>query len=143
VRGRPPWRDLINQRWCLTPDGFAGRISREHLNIHLARKGLKLPAHVIEANSLLMQIALFETDDFLSIAPMLVAKQLEQRRLACILDLPPIGPVDPVFLMWSGNIPLSSAARRFRDHIIARLDEKPVTLSFDAPRAARGKWRRS
>lgn len=115
------WPELVTQRWCLTPDGFAGRISSEHLNTFLAKRKLPPPKDLVETNSLLMQITMFQAGNYLSLAPLMVGYQLVQRRLARLINVPPLGPIDPVCLMWRANMSLSPVARHFRDFILEML----------------------
>ena len=120
-KSRVAWSELVNHRWCLTPDGFAGRISQEHLRAHLARLKLPPPRDLVETNSLLMQVTLFLAGNYLSLAPLMVGYQLVQRRLACLINVPPLGPVDPVCLMWRANMSLSPVARHFRDFTLGMI----------------------
>lgn len=112
------WSDLVNESWILTPEGYAGRYSREHLAAELSRQQLPFPGNLVETQSLLLTMTLFQSGDFLTILPEGVAGQLESRGLARLLDTPPIGPMDSVCLMWRSDMALPPAARRFRDMAI-------------------------
>ena len=105
----------------LTPEGYAGRYSREHLAAELSRHQLPFPSNLVETQSLLLIMTLFQSGDFLTLLPEGVAGQLESRGLARVLDVPPIGPVDSVCLMWRSDMALPPAARRFRDLAIELL----------------------
>ncbi len=118
---RVSWADLVKQSWILTPEGYAGRFSREHLAAELSRHQLPFPSDLVETQSLLLTMTLFQSGDFLTMLPEGVAAQLESRGLARVLDIAPVGPVDSVCLMWRSDMALPPAARRFRDFAIELL----------------------
>jgi LysR family pca operon transcriptional activator len=118
---RVGWAELVEQAWCLTPSGFVGRFAREHLSAHLAKERLKFPTNLIETQSLLLLMARFQAGDFLTLLPEGVAAQLESRGFAHVLDVAPIGPPEPVCMMWRSDTALPPAARRFRDLAISML----------------------
>jgi DNA-binding transcriptional LysR family regulator len=122
-RRKVAWPELVDQAWCLTPAGYAGRFAREHLSAHLAKEHLKFPTNLIETQSLLLLMALFQAGDFLTLLPEGVAAQLESRGFAHLLDVSPIGPPEPVCLMWRSDTALPPAAQRFRDLAIAMLKQ--------------------
>lgn len=113
-----PLEELVRQAWVLTPEGYAGRYAREHFAAELSRHQLAFPRNIIETQSLLLTMTLFQSGDFLTLLPEGVAGQLEGRGLARVLDVPPIGPVDSVCLMWRSDMALPPAARRFREMAI-------------------------
>lgn len=116
------WRDLIAQRWVLTPKGFAGRLSREHLMTHLTSLNLPFPSNLVETNSLLMILTLMQSGDYLSLVPQSVGYQLVRRRVVEFLRMPAVGPTDPVCLMWRSDLALPPAARQFRDFAVGMLE---------------------
>jgi DNA-binding transcriptional LysR family regulator len=109
------WHELIKQAWVLTPEGYTGRFAREHLAAELSRHQLAFPKNVVETQSLLLTMSLFQSGNFVTILPKGVAVQLESRGLGRVLNMPPIGPIDSVCLMWRSDMALPPAARRFRD----------------------------
>jgi DNA-binding transcriptional LysR family regulator len=121
-RSRVEWSELIQQRWCLTPTGFAGPLSAEHLQAYLADQNLPFPTHVVETNSMLMIMTLFQSGNYLSLVPQTVGDDFERRGIARFVKLPPVGPTDPVRIMWRAGITLPPAARRFRELLIEMLD---------------------
>jgi LysR family transcriptional regulator, pca operon transcriptional activator len=136
------WPDLVKQSWVLTPEGYVGRYAREQLAAELSRHQLPFPSDLVETQSLLLTMTLFQSGDFLTILPEGVAAHLESRGLARVLSIPPIGPIDPVCLMWRSDVALPPAARRFREFAIGlleddqRLEEKgePLPLRAEAQR---------
>jgi DNA-binding transcriptional LysR family regulator len=125
------WQDLVKQSWVLTPEGYAGRYAREHLAAELSRHQLPFPGNLVETQSLLLTMTLFQSGDFLTILPEGVAGQLESRGLAQVLNVPPIGPVDSVCLMWRSDMALPPAARRFRDFAIELLKSDQLMTQED------------
>jgi LysR family pca operon transcriptional activator len=117
------WLELIRQAWVLTPEGYAGRYSREHLAAELSRHQLPFPSNLVETQSLLLTMTLFQSGDFITLLPEGVAGQLESRGLARVLHVPPIGPVDSVCMMWRSDLALPPAARQFRELAIELLKE--------------------
>ncbi|HVG50090.1 MAG TPA: LysR family transcriptional regulator [Xanthobacteraceae bacterium] len=128
---RISWPDLAQQAWILTPEGYAGRYSREHLAAELSRHQLSFPNNLVETQSLLLTMTLFQSGDFLTILPEGVSAQVESRGLARVLDVPPLGPVDSVCLMWRANIALPPAARRFRDLAVELLKTDQAVIPPD------------
>ncbi|MCW5771243.1 MAG: LysR family transcriptional regulator [Rhodospirillaceae bacterium] len=116
------WRDLAAQRWALTPAGFAGRLSREHLMTHLISLNLPFPSDLVETNSLLMILTLMQSEEYLSLVPQSVGDQLQRQRVVEFVRVPPVGPTDPVCLMWRSDLSLPPAARQFRDFAVDMLD---------------------
>ena len=129
-RAKVDWPELVRHRWCLTPVGFAGRFSREHLTAHLRRLALPFPSDLIEPTSFLMIVTLLQAGDFLTLVPQGVARQLARRGLAHLVKVPPVGTADPVCLMWPSDMPLPPAARQFRDFAIAALKTEDGTRSL-------------
>jgi DNA-binding transcriptional LysR family regulator len=115
------WPEIVRYRWCLSPSGFAGRFSTEHLALHLRHLSLPFPVDLIEPTSFSMHNALMQAGNFITLVPEGVAYALDQRGTAVRLKLPSIGSADPVILMWRSDIPLSPAAKRFRDFTIDTL----------------------
>jgi DNA-binding transcriptional LysR family regulator len=122
-KSKPTWRELIAHRWCLTPEGFAGRLAREHLMTHLTCLNLPFPSDLVETNSLLLILALMQSGDYLSLVPSSVGDQLVRRRVAERVRIPPVGPTDPVCLMWRTDMALPPAARQFRDFAVNMIEE--------------------
>ena len=112
---RIAWPDLVSRAWILTPEGHAGRFAREYLSAHLSRQQLPFPTNLIETQSLLLILTLFQAGDFLTLLPEGVAAQVESRGLGRVLNGEPVGPPEPLCLMWRSDLPLPPAARQFRD----------------------------
>ena len=134
-KSKVTWHDMIAHRWCLTPEGFAGRLSREYLMAHLTCLNLPFPSDLVETNSLLLILTMMQSGDYLSLVPLSVGYQLVRRRVAELVRIPPVGPTDPVCLMWRTDMALPPAARQFRDFAIAMIED-------DAHRAAKAKQTR-
>jgi len=115
------WTDLVKQSWVLTPEGYMGRYGRDYLAAELSRHQLPFPTNLVETQSLLLIMTLFQAGDFLTLLPEGVAAQLETRGLANVLNVAPVGPVEPVCLMWRSDTAMPPAARRFRDMAIELL----------------------
>jgi LysR family pca operon transcriptional activator len=115
------WSDLVKQSWALTPEGYMGRYGRDHLAAELSLHQLPFPTNLVETESLLLMMTLFQSGDFLTILPEGVAAQLETRGLARVLNVAPVGPVESVCLMWRSDTAMPPAARRFRDVAIELL----------------------
>jgi LysR family transcriptional regulator, pca operon transcriptional activator len=125
------WSDVVKRAWILTPDGYAGRYSREYLSAHLSRQQLPFPTDLIETQSLLLILTLFQAGDFLTLLPEGVAQQVGARGLGRVLNLDPIGPPEPLCMMWRSDLPLPPAARQFRDLAMQMLKED-LDLGRDA-----------
>lgn len=125
------WAELVKQAWVLTPEGYAGRYSREHIAAELSRHHLPFPTNVVETQSLLLTMTLFQSGEFLTMLPEGVAAHLESRGLGRVLDVPPIGPVDSVCLMWRSDMALPPAARRFRDLAIEMVKADRILEEFE------------
>jgi LysR family pca operon transcriptional activator len=121
-RARNDWASLVGYRWCLTPEGFAGRLSREYLMMHLTSLNLPFPSDLVETNSLLMILTLMQSDEYLTLVPLSVGYQLVRRKVAELVRIPVVGPTDPVCLMWRNDMALPPAARQFRDFAVAMLE---------------------
>jgi DNA-binding transcriptional LysR family regulator len=117
------WSDLVKQSWVLTPEGYMGRYGRDHLAAELSLHQLPFPTNLVETQSLLLTMTLFQSGDFLTLLPEGVAAQLEARGLARVLNVAPVGPLDSVCLMWRSDTAMPPAARRFRDMAIELLRE--------------------
>ena len=131
------WAELGKQSWVLTPEGYMGRYGRDHLAAELSRRQLPFPTNLVESQSLLLTMTLFQSGDFLTILPEGVAAQLETRGLARVLNVAPVGPVDSVCLMWRSDIAMPPAARRFRDMAIAMLKADQLSSAQAEPSAAK------
>jgi DNA-binding transcriptional LysR family regulator len=109
------WSDLVTRAWALTPDGYAGRYSREYLSALLSQQQLPFPTDLIETQSLLLILTLLQSGDFLTLLPEGVARQVESHGLGRVLNLEPFGAPDSLCLMWRSDLPMPPAARHFRD----------------------------
>jgi DNA-binding transcriptional LysR family regulator len=121
-KAKNEWASLVGYRWCLTPEGFAGRLSREYLMMHLTSLNLPFPSNLVETNSLLMILTLMQSEDYLTLVPLSVGYQLVRRKVAELVRIPVVGPTDPVCLMWRTDMALPPAAREFRDFAVAMLE---------------------
>jgi LysR family transcriptional regulator, pca operon transcriptional activator len=109
------WPDLVTRAWVLTPDGYAGRYSREYLSTLLSQQQLPFPTDLIETQSLLLILTLLQSGDFLTLLPEGVARQVESHGLGRVLNLEPFGAPDSLCLMWRSDLPMPPVARHFRD----------------------------
>jgi LysR family transcriptional regulator, pca operon transcriptional activator len=114
-RRKLTWSELVSRAWALTPDGYNGRFSREYLSAHLSQQQLPFPPDLIETQSLLLILTLFQAGDFLTLLPEGVALHVASRGLGHVLDLEPVGPPDSLCMMWRSDLPMPPAARHFRD----------------------------
>jgi LysR family transcriptional regulator, pca operon transcriptional activator len=122
-KAKNEWASLIGYKWCLTPEGFAGRLSREYLMTHLTTLNLPFPSNLVETNSLLMILTMMQSEEYLTLVPLSVGYQLVRRKVAELVRIPAVGPTDPVCLMWRTDMALPPAARQFRDFAVAMLEE--------------------
>lgn len=121
-KAKVEWSDLIKQRWCLTPEGFAGRLSRDYLMAHLTSLNLPFPSDLVESNSLLMILTMMQAEKYVTMVPLTVGYQVVQQRTAELVRIKPVGPTDPVCLMWRNDLALPPAARQFRDFALTMID---------------------
>ncbi|SED70707.1 DNA-binding transcriptional regulator, LysR family [Rhizobiales bacterium GAS191] len=122
------WAQAVQQPWCMPP---VGTRTRSHLHSFLARKALPFPSNLVEANSLLMMIALMQETPLLTLVPMGIVPQLKRQELARLLPLPVDGARDPVHLVWQDGLPLPPATRLFRDFLLAQI--RRSAKNGDAP----------
>lgn len=126
------WSELIRQRWCLTPEGFAGRLSRDYLLAHLTSLNLPFPSDLVETNSFLMILTMMQAEDYVTMVPLTVGRQVVQQGTAEMVRIKAVGPTDPVCLMWRNDLALPPAARQFRDSVLAMIDADAIQA---APKA--------
>ncbi|GLC90777.1 LysR family transcriptional regulator [Cupriavidus sp. TA19] len=108
---------LSSERWCI-PAAGSRMLHLLHTAFHAF--GVAPPASGIRTSDVAATASLMQTGHYLAVFPERIAAQLCEAKVARILRFDLCSHVEPVVVVWNGDVTPRPAAQRFRDLVVER-----------------------
>jgi DNA-binding transcriptional LysR family regulator len=105
------WNSLAGQEWIVPP----AQMPEHRATLQwLEARGVRVPTSRVESRSLLANIGLLETGNYLSLVPQSTARLYARQRRLSLLPFPPCNVLGPLLLVWRDSL-LSPAVQLLAD----------------------------